>query len=304
MKILKHPRRSTKKIPWSETTPVVKSASMSSAPPGYVIPRTWFERALVDLDLWLICSGRVTLEDNQGNTLPLSRGAVILLRPGDLFELRVGPDTTYANAYVHFDLLDSTGRILPPDRLELPPTISHALDMPHFEATLRRIMYLQYQLQSADPTQASALRNLSAHLLKGLLQDLELSQQRPEIPEQNSLQKAHAQLASAALSWIYLHSNSRLSAAELAQKFGCSERHFGRIFRQACGRSPGQALIEARMDHAKKLLADSSMNVSEIASSLHYDTVFYFSRQFRKSTGLSPLQFRRRAQKNEDIFTK
>lgn len=281
-------------IPWSEATPAVRSAAMSSASPGYVIPRNWFSTVIMDFDLWLICGGRIELSDSHGVVRTLTRGAVILLKPGDDFELRVVGSEPYTNAFIHFDLLNAKGGVIPHRQVALPPSVGHVQDIHYFEAVMRRIMFLQYQLREQKTASNDApIRKLCGHLLKGLLYDYHFSQRAAANAPQAGLEMYHRQKADAALSWIYLHPGTRISAAGLAEKFGYSQRHFRRIFREAHGKTPGRALVEAKIDHAKKLLSGSALNVTEIAASLNYENVFYFSRQFRQIAGMSPLKFRR-----------
>ena len=288
-------KQSAKIIPWSEFTPRVTQVARSTAPPGSVIPRKWFRDHIVDFDLWLVCAGRVELIDSQNHATPLSRGSVVWLRPGCDFELRVDESGPYTNAYVHFDFYDENQRLIPPQNIATPPTFGYTEDMHYFDATLRRMMYLHYQQERGQEAGPSALHDQVSRLLCGLLHDYELGH-RPGPPANEASSEPHAQMISSALSWIYLHPQSGGSAAGLARQFGYSQRHFCRIFRQFTGKTPGQALIESRIDHAKKLLATSALNVSEIADSLHYESVFYFSRQFKQLTGLAPAAFRRASQ--------
>jgi AraC-like DNA-binding protein len=282
-------RRQTREIPWAETTLAVRQAAMSSALPGHVIPPDWFAK-LTDFDLWLVCGGRIELRDPQGATWVLTRGAVVLLHPGEDWELRVVGGEAYTNAFIHFDLLDTQGKVLPSSRVVLPPSLGYAQDSYYFEATMRRIMFLQDQSGLAEEESS---RRLAGQLLQGLLNDYDLTQRRAERTALVGIEKYHRQRVDAALSWIYQHPEDHLSAADLARKFGYSQRHFRRLFFQAHGKTPGQTQIEARIDRAKKLLMDSVLNITEIAFSLKYENVFYFSRQFRQVTGLSPVNFRR-----------
>ena len=48
-----------------------------------------------------------------------------------------------------------------------------------------------------------------------------------------------------------------------------------------------------KIDRAKQLLRESDRNVSQIAEILGYDNSFYFCSQFKKFTGMSPLEYRR-----------
>lgn len=279
-----------KLTPWSQTTPLAHQAAMATAAPGYVIPNAWFRDQVRDFDLWLICDGEVVLTQVDGTTSTLRRGSAVWLSPGRIRELRVNPGSPYTNAYIHFDLLDAAGAVIPPDCIETPPLISTIQDMHYFEATMRRIMYLQYQYAQTGSIGNPQVKTQISLLLKGLLHDYELAQSPDDALA--GIQKHQAQVVSSALSWIYLHPKTTLSIKALAEKFGYSQRHFCRIFRQETKRSPRQALIAARIDRAKNLLTSSALNVSEIAESLAYENVFYFSRQFKKVTGLSPIRFR------------
>ncbi len=277
------------RISLAETLPIVRSASTSTARPGHVIPHSWF-RQLPDFDLWLVCEGEVVLRDEQGRATLLGRGSVVCLAPGDVFELQVNPPDPYTNIFVHFDLRDRKGRRLTRKEIDFPPVVGTVQDLAYFESTLRRIMFLQYHYSDRETAAAALAQKETSCLLKGLLFDYELSSRGQG--EESGVRKTHRQMVSSALSRIYHHPGSVLSMAELAREFGQSQRHFCRIFRLVTGKPPGQTLIEARIDHAKKLLATSAMTVTEIAESLKYENIFYFSRQFKKVTGSSPSDFR------------
>lgn len=82
------------------------------------------------------------------------------------------------------------------------------------------------------------------------------------------------------------------SVAQMAAKVGISQEHFSRLFRRVSGRSPMQFIVGLRTTHARHLLRESSLSVSEIADRLGYGDVYFFSRQFKEQTGLSPLAYR------------
>lgn len=234
----------------------------------------------------------MSLTHADGHRTILRRGSTVWLTPGREFELQVDLSGPYTNAYIHFDFLDASGRVIPPEWIETPPSTGTIEDTLYFESTMRRIMYLQYQLDQTGRDGLPLLQNQISHLLRGLLQDYVLGQMSGDTATPGGTKHHHAQIVSAALSWIYLHPESTGSVAELAERFGYSQRHFCRIFREKIGKSPGQTLIAARIDHAKKLLISSALNVGEIAESLGYENVFYFSCQFKSVTGSSPIQFR------------
>jgi len=79
-----------------------------------------------------------------------------------------------------------------------------------------------------------------------------------------------------------------------ARQMHLSTAHFSRVFKASTGQAPRDFLIGARLSQARHLLTETNLAVGEIAERLDYADVFFFSRQFKQKTGLSPLQYRNR----------
>ncbi len=80
----------------------------------------------------------------------------------------------------------------------------------------------------------------------------------------------------------------------MAALAGLSVPHFFRCFRKATGTTPISYLRQERISQAKRRLLESRDSIKEIAEQAGYSDPFYFSRDFRQHTGMSPAQFRRR----------
>ncbi|MBR3367860.1 MAG: AraC family transcriptional regulator [Lachnospiraceae bacterium] len=93
----------------------------------------------------------------------------------------------------------------------------------------------------------------------------------------------------------YFHANymKEISMNAYAQQLGLSVSWFMRSFREYTGSSPAQYLISLRISAAQSLLETGGHNITEIAEMVGYDNPLYFSRLFRKQTGMSPSDFRR-----------
>ena len=78
-----------------------------------------------------------------------------------------------------------------------------------------------------------------------------------------------------------------------AKDLGMSESWFIRRFKERTGMTPQRYLTEIRLNQAKELLSSSSLNIGEIAELSGYENALYFSRIFRKYTGLSPSGYRK-----------
>jgi len=88
-----------------------------------------------------------------------------------------------------------------------------------------------------------------------------------------------------------------LDIGKLAKRACMSEGHFIRTFKRAFGLSPIEFLIRHRILKACVLLTDTDQPITTIAFDTGFNDGNYFSRQFRKTSGISPSEFRRRNSK-------
>jgi AraC-like DNA-binding protein len=85
--------------------------------------------------------------------------------------------------------------------------------------------------------------------------------------------------------------------AVLASELGVSYTTFRRSFKQQTGVAPAQFQNTVRLNRARDLLASTELTVSEIANQTGFDTVFYFSRAFKKKTGVTPKAYREQSRR-------
>jgi len=88
------------------------------------------------------------------------------------------------------------------------------------------------------------------------------------------------------------------SVGDLAGQLHCSQRHFGRLFRQTFGVSFRQRQIELRLLRARHLLTSSHAKIINVAYDSGYRHLGLFNTMFKKRFGLTPSEWRRNAQKN------
>lgn len=81
---------------------------------------------------------------------------------------------------------------------------------------------------------------------------------------------------------------------DVAREVGISPRHFKRRFKQTLGETPLSYLQRVRIEAAKHMLERSRKPVSEITWQVGYADTSSFCRLFKKSTGLSPRDYRER----------
>lgn len=84
----------------------------------------------------------------------------------------------------------------------------------------------------------------------------------------------------------------QLNIKELAEALPMSYPQFRKAFRDSTGISPNQYHLQLRLDRAKELLLTSQLTINEIAFKTGFTSIFYFSRFFKKITGLAPKSYR------------
>jgi AraC family transcriptional regulator len=89
-------------------------------------------------------------------------------------------------------------------------------------------------------------------------------------------------------------SEADVSLAALASDAGLSRFHFCRAFRESTGLSPHAWLRQHRLEQAMNMLRDTDVSVVSVAAALGYSSQTAFAAAFRKLTGETPSDWRRR----------
>lgn len=82
------------------------------------------------------------------------------------------------------------------------------------------------------------------------------------------------------------------SMEQYATRLNLSTNDLNQICQEATGLTPKQLQLDMKITEARRLLLYSELNASEIAYKLGFDDSSYFSRIFKRKTGLSPTAFR------------
>ena len=81
------------------------------------------------------------------------------------------------------------------------------------------------------------------------------------------------------------------SLNEMAKLCGYSQSRFSALYSARFGCSPKADLLSARLENARQMLLYSGLSVSAIAEANGFQSIYYFSKYFKKQTGLSPSEF-------------
>ena len=78
---------------------------------------------------------------------------------------------------------------------------------------------------------------------------------------------------------------------ELAKNTGFSYTYFSSLFKKETGKTLTEYIQMVRIDTAKKLLTEKERSISEVAELAGYNDIKFFTRQFKKTLGVSPNEY-------------
>ncbi len=91
------------------------------------------------------------------------------------------------------------------------------------------------------------------------------------------------------------------SIEEVCKALNINKFYLTHIFKEQLGMPPVKYLLVKRMEKAKQLLLSSDLSVSEVAAKCGYLDTAYFCRVFRKCEGTTPLQYKIKMKKSQNL---
>ncbi len=137
------------------------------------------------------------------------------------------------------------------------------------------------------PSKMDELEEALAYMT-GTLDRLPPESREPEEPDA----AANSFIVRQARAYIALHSGSKLSLQEVADHCFVSQWHLSKLLNKHLGQAFYDVLNAERMRHARELLEDPALRISEIAERVGYADTAHFSRVFKKLEGVSPGEWR------------
>ena len=99
--------------------------------------------------------------------------------------------------------------------------------------------------------------------------------------------------------WLAMHSSENVSMDEAATHVGYSKFHFARLFKEYTGMTFNDYQTNLKLKEVERQLADTDLQISDIAMSCGFNNLTSLSRCFKKQYGCSPSQFRNRIRRSK-----
>ncbi len=111
------------------------------------------------------------------------------------------------------------------------------------------------------------------------------------ILENNNAKNNNNRLIVKAKQFINDHIKEEIKLNELAAILAISPGYLSTLFKQVTGKNFIDYTTEVKIEYAKKLLRKSNLKIYQVSDTMGYENAYYFSRVFRKVTGMTPREF-------------
>lgn len=110
--------------------------------------------------------------------------------------------------------------------------------------------------------------------------------------------KSHGdEVVKKAQSFLEDHYQEKISIEDLSSRFAVGRRHFDRRFIKATGNTPVEYTQKLKIESAKKAFENTRKSIHEVMYDVGYSDLKAFREVFRKITGMSPMDYRRKYNK-------
>lgn len=157
------------------------------------------------------------------------------------------------------------------------------------EETILKIKDRLYSLASEPEGGHSVFK------LFGILYDLSLSDSMRELSSRSfssNLQNYDSRRIEKTFNYLLDNFDKDIGLGDVAGLIGMSDAAFSRFFKQRTGRTLMESLIDIRIGHATRMLADTTHSIAEISNNCGFNNLSNFNRIFKKKKGCTPSEFR------------
>ncbi len=209
----------------------------------------------------------------EGEYRDLSRGEYVIYLPGQAQEYALPPVPPTVTCFVHFHGTAAANAL---SDSSLSGGFGVTQNRDKAEQLFRKLAHANHPASGMSETRKNGL-------LLAIMSALSPTEGNTNLPE--SIRNAVH----------FLHKNYTKPAdiAALARISNLSPSRFHAVFKSKIGVSPHQYLLRLRIERAKEMLVSDKNSVADVASAIGFEDAFYFSRIFKKHTGVTPLAFRK-----------
>ncbi len=275
-----------KESPWNINVNTVgfEVVLAHSSYPGVGHPQDYYfdfeqGRILQEYQLVYITKGEGLFASRLKPKSTVREGSLFVLFPGEWHTYKPGDQTGWESYWVGFNGSFAQELLADKQSYISNPVLNIGYD--------EEIVNLYKKILEVSTSERPAYQNLLSGIVIHLLSYILYREKNKNLNDKevfNKIDKARL--------IIREKINTCISPEEIAQSLNMSYTWFRRMFRNYTGLAPAQYIAQLKTQKAKELLSVTNKPIKEIAFDLGFESIDYFSTQFKKQTGQTPTQFR------------
>ncbi len=236
-----------------------------------------------DYQLYYVASGKAHFFFD-GKEKVISKGTVVLFRPGDAQKYAIYAADKPETYWVHFTGYD-VERLLDYYQFSKGETLFYAGNTQDYQHIFRQmIRELQLRRANFEDLLSLNIRTLLLMINRHLTESKTAGSQVLDEIEKS-------------IHYFNENYNKQIIIENYAEQHLMTPCWFIQNFKQLTKTTPMQYIVNLRLTNAMNMLENKNYNIAKISSAVGYDNPLYFSRLFKKHTGLSPSEYRKKLQK-------
>lgn len=281
-------------IDWKNTRINISSFGKYQWRKNVTSDRSW-TGYVTDNHIWLPYCGKGQINTHHGKKDAL-KGTLFWFKPGFCYRATQDPKDPLGIYGVHFDLINENGRLLD-QKIALPPEYLTDIDYKYLNTLFEKLVTTGFQIKTREKSEGAIMsendyrHEKSINILKLILIKIDetASKQNQQQNDDLSWDDPVTHMAYK----IQHDPTYRPEINKIAKEMGISPSSFSQLYKRRFHKSPTTSSIHWRLVHATRLLNETSLSIKEIASLVGYKSLHLFGRQFKKKTGVTPLQYRK-----------
>lgn len=254
-------------------------------------------------DFWelIYCDSGEVYVDRDEERLLLSKGMVLFHQPGEFHTVMGNHKVSPNLVIISFDCRDEVTKLLARKMIALTNEEQRLLCRVLAEAESafqkeQQISFIRLLPRGENvPFGAEQyVKNLLEIFLIELIRHLQSTETNSGVrtkPVGSNINVLHEDIVQTILIYLENNKQNQIRIRDLCEKLSMSHSYLEYIFKKATGKTIIAHHTELRIQLAKELIRNKDYNFTRISEMLGFSSVHYFSRRFKKQTGMSPSEY-------------
>lgn len=250
-------------------------------------------------DFWelvYVDKGRVLVQ-RDGESLTLKQGEILFHTPKEFHSIR-SLDSSPNFFVISFDCRSPAMARFVRCQMALDKTLQSYLvsifqeaektyTIPKNDPDLKKLILKEDALLGGEQLIKTYLEQFLIFLLRSMI-----SSKAPSFPQKDVQSDP---LVDEIIQYLSAHVDKNIRIADLCKEFDYSRSYLSRRFQSKTGQTIAAYATRLKVKEAKRLMRETDLNLSQISARLSFESPQYFARVFKRVTGMTPTEFKKRA---------